>query len=320
MAQEIYIIDDSDELKNNVSNLLKKEKDFKLKKVSTDNIDIALKSIPSLIIINEDRIEENIIEVCKKIRLNEDNSITPIIVISSNKEKEHRIEVLKECVEHYIKAPIDNEYLYYTIKNVIRLLDTNRRVSPLTGLPGNVQIQAEMKKRLLNKENFVMLYLDLDNFKAYNDVYGFLNGDEIIKFTARTIVDNIDKLSISSNTFVGHIGGDDFVAIVSDEDDYEAICQNIIAEFDQGILEYFNEDDIERGYLEVPNRKCIIEEFPLTSISIGVVVVNKGRFHNALEIGEVGAQVKHLAKTMLGSAYVIDRRKDEKIMCEVKKQ
>ena len=320
MAQEIYIIDDSDELKNNVSNLLKKEKDFKVKKVSTDNIDIALKSIPSLIIINEDRIEENIIEVCKKIRLNEDNSITPIIVISSNKEKEHRIEVLKECVEHYIKAPIDNEYLYYTIKNVIRLLDTNRRVSPLTGLPGNVQIQAEMKKRLLNKENFVMLYLDLDNFKAYNDVYGFLNGDEIIKFTARTIVDNIDKLSISSNTFVGHIGGDDFVAIVSDEDDYEAICQNIIAEFDQGILEYFNEDDIERGYLEVPNRKCIIEEFPLTSISIGVVVVNKGRFHNALEIGEVGAQVKHLAKTMPGSAYVIDRRKDEKIMCEVKKQ
>lgn len=320
MAQEIYIIDDSGELKNNVFNLLKKEKDFKLKKVSTDNIDIALKSIPSLIIINEDRIEENIIEVCKKIRLNEDNSITPIIVISSNKEKEHRIEVLKECVEHYIKAPIDNEYLYYTIKNVIRLLDTNRRVSPLTGLPGNVQIQAEMKKRLLNKENFVMLYLDLDNFKAYNDVYGFLNGDEIIKFTARTIADNIDKLSISSNTFVGHIGGDDFVAIVSDEDNYEAICQNIIAEFDQGILEYFNEDDIERGYLEVPNRKCIIEEFPLTSISIGVVVVNKGRFHNVLEIGEVGAQVKHLAKTMPGSAYVIDRRKDEKIMCEVKKK
>ena len=320
MAQEIYIIDDGDELKNTVSSLFKKEKEYKLKKVSTENIDVALKNIPSLIIINEDRIDENIIEVCKRIRLNEDNSITPIIVISSNTEKNHRIEILKECVEHYIKAPIDNEYLYYTIKNVIRLLDTNRRVSPLTGLPGNVQIQAEMKKRLLNKEDFVMLYLDLDNFKAYNDVYGFLNGDEIIKFTARTIVNNIDKLSVSGNTFVGHIGGDDFVAIVSNDDNYESICQSIIAEFDKGVLEYFNEEDRKRGYLEVPNRKCIIEEFPLTSISIGVVVVNKGRFHNALEIGEVGAQVKHLAKTMPGSAYVIDRRKDEKIMCEVKKQ
>lgn len=317
MAQEIYIIDESDELKNTIAELLKKEKEYKLKKVSSGNIDVALKNIPSLIIINEDELEENIIEVCKRIRLNEDNSITPIIVVSSNKEKEHRVEVLRECVEHYIKAPIDKEYLYYTIKNVIRLLDTNRRVSPLTGLPGNVQIQAEMKKRLLNKEEFVMLYLDLDNFKAYNDVYGFLNGDEIIKFTARTISNNIDKLSTSGNTFVGHIGGDDFVAIVSAQDDYEAICQSIIAEFDKGILKYFTEEDIERGYLEVPNRKCVIEEFPLTSISIGVVVVNKSRFHNVLEIGEVGAQVKHLAKTTMGSAYSIDRR-TENVSCEVK--
>ena len=166
-----------------------------------------------------------------------------------------------------------------------------------------------MKKRLLNKEDFVMLYLDLVNFNAYNVVYGFLNGDEIIKFTARVILDNITKLSTSGNTFVGHIGGDDFVAIVSEEDDYEAICQNIIAEFDKGVLKYFNEEDIEKGYLEVPNRKCILEQFPLTSISIGVVVAHKGRFSNVLEIGEIGAQVKHLAKTTMGSAYSIDRRK-----------
>ena len=312
MAQGLYIIDNSNSLKSTIAELFDKEKDFKLKKVNTSKIDEALKNIPSLIIINEDEIDENIIEVCKKIRMNEDNSITPIIVVSSNKEKEHRVEVLKECVEHYIKAPVDKEYLYYTIKNVIRLLDTNRRVSPLTGLPGNVQIQAEMKKRLLNKEDFVMLYLDLDNFKAYNDVYGFLNGDEIIKFTARTIVDNIDKLSVSGNTFVGHIGGDDFVAIVSGEDDFEAICQNIIAEFDKGIVKYFNDDDVERGYLEVPNRKCVLEQFPLTSISIGVVVAHRGRFHNVLEIGEVGAQVKHLAKTTMGSAYSIDRRNENK--------
>ena len=317
MAQEIYIIDDSDKLRKITMELFKKEKEYKFKKVNTNNIDYVLKNIPSLIIINEDEIDENIIEICKKIRLNEDNSITPIIVVSSNKEKEHRIEVLKECVEHYIKAPIDQEYLYYTIKNVIRLLDTNRRVSPLTGLPGNVQILAEMKKRLLNKEDFVMLYLDLDNFKAYNDVYGFLKGDEIIKFTARTISNNIDKLAYSGNTFIGHIGGDDFVAIVSEDDDYEKICQNIIAEFDKGVLKYFNEEDIEKGYLEVPNRKCIIEEFPLTSISIGVVVAHKGRFNNVLEIGEVGAQVKHLAKTTMGSAYSIDRRK-ENTVCEIK--
>ena len=308
MAQNIYVIDNESELKDILSKMFKGDKDFKFKKVDTKNVDEALKNIPSLFIINEDTIDVNILEICKKIRSNEDNSITPIIVISSNKEKEHRIEILKECVEHYIKVPIDQEYLYYSVKNLIRLLYINRRVSPLTGLPGNVQIQAEMKKRLLNKEEFAMLYLDLDNFKAYNDVYGFLNGDEIIKFTAKTIVRNIDMFT-DGEGFVGHIGGDDFVAIVSIDRDYERICQNIIAEFEKDVGKFFNEEDVEKGYLEVPNRKGIVEEFPLTSISIGVVVADKGRFHNVLEIGEVGAQVKHLAKTTMGSAYSIDRRK-----------
>ncbi len=310
MAQSIYVIDNDDTLKDTLNKMFKEEKIYKFKKVDTKRIDDALKNIPSLIIINEDTIDEDILEICKKIRANEDNSITPIIVISSNTDKKHRIAVLKECVEHYIKAPIDEEYLYYTVRNVIRLLYINRRVSPLTGLPGNVQIQAEMKKRLLNKEEFVMLYFDLDNFKAYNDVYGFLNGDEIIKFTARTIVKNIEELT-NGEGFVGHIGGDDFVAIVSTEDNYEYICQNIIAEFDKEVVKFFNSDDVEKGYLEVANRKGIIEEFPLTSISIGVVVADRGRFHNVLEIGEVGAQVKHLAKTTMGSAYSIDRRKHE---------
>lgn len=308
MAQYIYVIDNEEALKESLDKMFKDENEYKFKKVDSKRIDVALKNIPSLIIINDDTLDEDIIEVCKRIRSNEDNSITPIIVISSNKEKSHRIEILKECVEHYIKAPIDEEYLYYTVKNLIRLLYINRRVSPLTGLPGNVQIQAEMKKRLLNKEEFAMLYLDLDNFKAFNDVYGFLNGDEIIKFTAKTIVKNVDELT-KEDSFVGHIGGDDFVAIVSANEDYENICQNIIAEFDKGVVKFFNDEDIERGYLEVPNRKGIIEEFALTSISIGVVVADKGRFHNVLEIGEVGAQVKHLAKTTVGSAYSIDRRK-----------
>ena len=149
--------------------------------------------------------------------------------------------------------------------------------------------------------------MDLDNFKAYNDVYGFLQGDEIIKFTARTIMSNVHSKD-EDNNFVGHIGGDDFMAIVEDKE-FEKICQNIIIEFDKDIRKYFTEDDIKKGYLEVPNRKGVIEEFPLTSISIGAVEVEPGRFHNTLEIGEAGAQVKHLAKTISGSTYVVDRRK-----------
>lgn len=318
MAQEIYIIDNDNELKSRLVDIFRKEKEYKFKKAKTTEIENVLKNIPALIIINEDGIQEDIIKLCNQIRQNEDNSITPIIVISSKREKEHRVEILKACVEHYIKAPIDEEYLYYTIKNVIRLLDTNRRVSPLTGLPGNVQIQAEMKKRLLNKDDFAILYIDLDNFKAYNDIYGFLNGDEIIKFTSRCIMKCLHNDTESEDNFVGHIGGDDFVAITSNID-CEHICQDIVLEFENGVKKYFNEEDLEKGYLEVPNRKCILEQFPLTTISIGVVIADEGRFHNVLEIGEVAAQVKHLAKITPGSTYVIDRRKngEEVPKCEI---
>lgn len=307
MIQEIYIIDDDESSILVFRELFKNDSEYKFISVKSEQIDIALKNIPSIIIVNEDAIEVDVIDLCKKIRKDEDNSITPIIVVSSKSDKEHRIKILKESVEYYIKKPVNAQYLYFTIKNLSRLLTINRRISPLTGLPGNVQIHAELKKRISNKEEFSVLYLDLDNFKAYNDVYGFLKGDEIIKFTADTIVRCIHSY-ISEGSFVGHIGGDDFVAIISTL--YcEEVCQNIIANFDAEVTKFFTEQDSENGYIEVANRKGVIEQFPLTSISIGVVEADKDRFTNMLEIGEVGAQVKHMAKSIIGSSYAIDRRK-----------
>ena len=307
MACNIYLIDNGDEIYKCITKLFQKEKEYKIHKAKTNEIEGVLRDIPSLIIINEDGVDEDTIKICDSIRGDENNIITPIIVISSNHDKDHTVKVLKAGVEHYIKAAIDEEYMYYTIVNAIRLLYTNRGISPLTGLPGSIQIQTEIKRRLLNKEDFCVIYLNLDNFKAYNDVYGFLNGDEIIKFTAKTIMNNINS-NDCEDCFVGHIGGDDFVAMITGMN-CEKICQNIVIEFDEGVKRFFTRTDLDKGYIEVPNRKGVIEQFPITSISIGVVVVDKGRFKNTLEIGEVAAQVKHLAKTTFGSTYVIDRRK-----------
>ena len=306
MVQEIYIIDDDESSIVIFRELFKNDPDYKFISVKTEQIDIALKNIPSLIVINEDAIDRDVVELCKKIRKDEDNTITPVIVVSSKEQKEHRIKILQESVEYYIKKPVDEQYLYYTVKNLNRLLSSNRRVSPLTGLPGNVQIHAELKKRILKQEPFSALYVDLDNFKAYNDVYGFLKGDEIIEFTAETIIKLVHSDELE-NTFVGHIGGDDFIAIVPGIN-CEKICQNIIAYFDANVKKYFTDVDAEKGYIEVANRRGIIEQFPLTSVSIGVVIADKGRFHNILEIGEVGAQVKHAAKSVMGSSYAIDKR------------
>mgnify|MGYP001638309180 CR=1 FL=1 len=308
MVQDIYIIDDDKYSLQDLKQLFADNEEYRFVNVSTEEINKALINIPSLIIINEDNVDRDIEELCTTIRKNEDNSITPIIVISSNSDKEHRLNVLRKAVEYYIRKPVDQDYLYYTIKNLMRLMYTNRRVSPLTGLPGNVQIHAELKKRLFNKEDFGVLYLDLDNFKAYNDVYGFLKGDEIIEFTAETICKCLHS-AYNENVFIGHIGGDDFVGIIPDLH-CDKVCQQILATFDAKSLKFFTQEDREKGYIEVANRKGIIEQFPLTSLSIGVVVADVGRFHNILEIGEVGAQVKHAAKSVMGSSYAIDRRKE----------
>ena len=307
MLKEVYIIDDDETSLVVFKALFRDDPDYKFISVKSEQIDVALNNIPSLIIINEDAIKRNVVELCNQIRKNEDNTITPVIVVSSNIDKQHRLEILKESVEYYIKKPVDEEYLYHTIKNLGRLLSINRTISPLTGLPGNVQIHAELKKRLTKKEEFAVLYVDLDNFKAYNDVYGFLKGDEIIQFTANTILSGVHSY-FSEGAFVGHIGGDDFIAIVPHEN-IDELCQTMVATFDKGVRRFFTDLDQERGYIEAENRKGVVEQYQLTSVSIGVVVAEKGRFANILEIGEVSTQVKHLAKSIPGSSYAIDRRK-----------
>ena len=306
MLNEVYIIDDDESSIVIFKELFRDEPDYKFISVKTEQIDIALKNIPSLIVINEDAIDRDVIQLCRKIRKDEDNTITPVIVVSSNCSREHRMRILNESVEYFIKKPVDEGYLYYTVKNLNRLLTTNRRVSPLTGLPGNVQIHSELKKRITKEEEFSVLYLDLDNFKAYNDVYGFLKGDKIIQYTANTILEEIH--TDGGSGFVGHVGGDDFIAIVP-YTDVENLCQRIILRFDKQIKKFFTEEDAQKGYIEIANRKGIIEKFPLTSISIAVVVADKNRFKNILEIGDVAAQVKHAVKSVMGSSYTIDRRK-----------
>ena len=308
MIQEIYVVDNSDRIRRILSKILERDLEFEyeIRIVKPDWLEIALKNIPELIIINDEAVQGNSAGFCRRIRQNEDNGITPIIVIARNKQRDHEMEVLSNFAQYYLTKPMDREYLYCIITNLARLMYSNRTVSPLTGLPGNVQIYAELKKRVFNRENFTVMYFDLDNFKSYNDVYGFLKGDEVIKFTANTILKYVHADDRAKN-FVGHIGGDDFVAIL-DNFDWEDMCQSIVAEFDMGMLSLLNKVDAQRGYIEAANRKGIIEQFPITAVSIGVVESRNLKTDNILEIGEVGAQVKHAAKTIMGSSYVVNRR------------
>ena len=135
MLQDIYIIDDKSELVNELKEIFVNEDKFNFVSVPSNEVDLVLKNIPTMIIIEDDNTEATAVELCEKIRGDEDNSITPIIVISSETSHEYRMQILKMSVQYYILKPINNDYFYMTIKNMIDFVTINRRVSPLTGLP-----------------------------------------------------------------------------------------------------------------------------------------------------------------------------------------
>lgn len=181
--------------------------------------------------------------------------------------------------------------------------------NPLTGLPGNLIIEERLKQVLAEGQSFAILYCDLDNFKAFNDKYGFEQGDRVLEFTAAVLRAGLfDVVGDISNTLLGHIGGDDFI-IVTDPDKAEYLCKFIVKEFDQKINKYYEPEDIEQDCIMVANRKGKMERFPLMSISIGVVHNRNRQFSNYIEIGEASAQLKKLAKSISGSAWVIDQRR-----------
>ena len=126
MIQDIYIIDNTQSVLNVLKQIFKNDVDYQFSSVKTEELNFALKNIPDMIIIDEDTIDIDIVELCKNIRENEDNSITPIVVISSNWEKEHRIKILEQSIEYFIIKPVDQEYLYFTIKNILKLLQNKK--------------------------------------------------------------------------------------------------------------------------------------------------------------------------------------------------
>jgi len=308
--KEIVVIDDDNDVYELVKKVMRKEKeeyDITVSTSSKEDINKALKEIPSLIIINGDNIKKDLLRTCEYIRKNPENRITPVIVTATDKDKDFRVEVLKRVVEYYIPKPLNPKFFYYTITNLSRLIDANRCISNLTGLPGNAQIDIELRRRITSKKTFAVLYADLDNFKAYNDKYGFMNGDEVIKFTANCMRDAIQTYG-EKGDFLGHIGGDDFVAVVAYEN-ARNIGKDIIKRFSQEIGLFYSEEDIENGFIRILNRKGRLEKYPLMTLTVAMISNRYKKYSSVLELGEDGAQVKKKAKTIPGSTFLENRRK-----------
>lgn len=177
--------------------------------------------------------------------------------------------------------------------------------SPLTRLPGNIAIERSINRRLRDQSPFVMCYLDLDNFKSYNDRYGYIMASEVIKNSAEMIHKTV-KAHNDPDAFVGHIGGDDFVVIIKNEI-AAAVCQSIINEFDAMVPTYYSKEDLEAGGIDGVDRYGVQRRFPLLSISIAALVCMPGDYGSAAEIATAAARIKDQVKESSGSNYVVVR-------------
>ncbi|MFW6172914.1 MAG: response regulator [Elusimicrobiota bacterium] len=263
---------------------------------------------PDIVILDVKMPEMNGYEVCEKIREDVLMRNLPILMLTVDKSQESEIKGLKLGVDDYLTKPFKPAVLVARVRSALSRVEQGLSVNPLTYLPGNSAVVKEIEGRIKEKNDYAVLYCDLDRFKAYNDYYGFHRGDEVIKATARVIVNAVKKFDMISG-FVGHIGGDDFIAVISDKK-IVPVCREIIKKFDDLIPTLYDEEDRQKGYIKTLDRKGQEEKFEIMTMSIGVVTTREKTFSHVGEISKIGSELKRYAKKENKSNFVVDRRKD----------
>ena len=246
------------------------------------------------------------IEMVQAIKANVFLSIIPVILYHPDPPVEVVVAAFENGAEEFIHGEWIDRLLGVRIKRVI---DRNRRdvsVNPSTQLPGTAIIERELKRQLEMQCPIAVCYADLDNFKAYNDYYGYYNGDKVVKLTARIIKGCV--FDLCREGFVGHIAGDDFLFIIP-KDLVDTVCSWIIRTFDALVTYRYEEDDRQRGFITTKNRRGIVEDYPILTISIAVIVNDNGKFAHIGELSKMMADLKKAAKQKAGSNFLIERRK-----------
>jgi diguanylate cyclase (GGDEF)-like protein len=208
--------------------------------------------------------------------------------------------------DDYIVKPFDTPELLARIRGVLRRSRDMRAQSPLTGLPGNVRIEEDIDRRVDEGTPFALLYADLDHFKSFNDHYGFMRGDQALQATAG-MLEEVARDVTSGASFVGHVGGDDFVIVVPPEL-AAVVAQAIVERFDRDAASYYDPQDRDRGYIEVTNRRGELQRFPILTISIGVASTERRAFQHYAEAVAVATEMKQFTKGSAGSSWAMDRR------------
>lgn len=243
-------------------------------------------------------------EICRKLRSDWRFGDPSVILLTGRSLPADRNLGLAAGADDFIVKPFDPVELVARVNLVLRRLEQVRSASPLTGLPGNLQIQRELQLRVSAGEEVALLYIDLDQFKAYNDHYGFLRGDEAIETLAEVLWQASEG---RPDVFLGHVGGDDFI-VLTNPDVVEGLVEDVIAGFEARVDRLYDPADVERGYIEIDDRQGRKQKFSLLTLSIGVAT-NLGRdVHDHRILVDVATEMKEFAKRKTGNAVAVDRR------------
>jgi len=243
--------------------------------------------------------------VCERLRASFATRHIPIIILTAKAELSDKVTGLEGGANDYVTKPWAKKELLMRIKNALDWSRQQRAASPLTGLPGNASIDDEIKRRFASGQPFAMLQADIDNFKAFNDHYGYPRGDLSIQTLARILIEEGQRHG--ENTFVGHIGGDDFVLLTKPEL-AEKLGQAIIATFDRAVPTFYDPEDRACGYVEVPNRLHVPERFPLMSLTVALVRTDEMSISHLAQLVDIALELKARGKGIPGSVLIHERR------------
>jgi len=238
-------------------------------------------------------------EVCRYLRQTSLTNAVPIILLTARAQEDDRIAGFELGADDYIVKPFSLNELLARVKAILARVKRSRQANPLTGLPGNEAIEEVIIQHLEINKPTAVVYADLDNFKAYNDIYGFKQGDKAIKMTSRALSDALEWWE-NENDFLGHIGGDDFIAIL-DPDRVEQFCQRVLERFGIEVKYLYKKEDWEKGYLITTNRKGGWEKCPLISLSLAIVNTEEKKIVDYSQLAEELAIMKKKAKAIGGN-------------------
>ena len=247
-------------------------------------------------------------EVCRRLRSNARTSHCAIIMLTAKSLSADTVLGLTAGADDYISKPFDPPELDARVRAALRRARQLRDISPLTGLPGNSEITRQVERLVRDRAPFALIHADLDHFKAYNDRYGFLRGDEAIKATADLLQDTLNAYD-GDTCFLGHVGGDDFV-ILTEPEVAEEVAEKIVQRFDEMAPSLYDDEDASRGWIEVDDRRNNRHQVEVMTISLGIATTAHRPLLAVAEASTIATEMKMAAKRDEGrSGYRIDQRR-----------